>query len=1143
MNNIEHVVLLMLENRSLDSLLGWLYERDQPLHNVPALKSGERTYDGLQDLDLNRYVNDANLPLKQSIEMSLSGVLAAAKWTDGNILNQDAKRQRQALIRKLVAHSTEKEQFFISKSDDELIGMAGAIIYLLGHGDRKVDDLRRMSIDNQRNTLITVMHWAPGSAFGGLGGGEFADDVTGVKRLAGFVIRSGTTVDAIQAIYERDNGTTFSGPNHGGTGGMQQTITFAPDEVVTEMSGLAGPDGYPLVRQLVIKTNRKPGGYGPFGGVPPQGEPWTFNAKSVGQNPATFRVGGIFGRSGAFVDRIGFFYHPDSLQAKTTKALVEQATRDWAWVKLRIQPIRGANGLNSPNYSPGEAFHEVTCQLYGKATITAEEARVPPGMKGYVKNYVDVLKHERKASDDVIVDYADQVMRSYTPQQLPVLNGLAKHYAVCDAWFSSVPSQTNSNRAFAFCGTSNGLVDNGFLEQDDRAKKIEALVGYKLGDDRFEARTIFNALADGGATWKVFYSSGILQDNIAKAIDAIRAGASVAAVGSLFAGPLVRTLIGVLALIAGIKLLKDGIDLSYLRSLCDGSVDSAFSYRLFPKTAGIPGAKNHFAKLEEFHRAARAGTLPNFTFIEPVWSISPQGTGSGTSSGNFLYHLGDDYHPPSNLDGGESLLKTVYSSLIANTEAWKKTLLIVTFDEPVGSFDHVPPPAAVPPWGAGKAPAKLEQGFTFDRYGGRVPTVLISPLIERGTVFRSETDQPYDHTSLIATLLKWRGLSDKIADFGERTRKAPTFENVITRSAPRTDAADVPFLRGRKLGDEVRYFDRFYLRGQDGYYISTFKEAHPEWAIIPVGEDFAFTEYFPTVGQDAARASLFYCVNPDHRAEDGGIVRYTGPEESRADNSRVKLVSVDPGLGSFNVLGKWLDSRDCYYSNDYTHAALDQKERWLISRADRDGNAGPDILRFGQRVTIQSQYYPEWFLYPDFGFAGGPWLKTSSTDAMWTVLPADLHWTAPASKDDRGSWKDLALSPRAEPLVGLDIIVQGGYGVINVCGLFGVSGNQSTPWTSDDSGGDRKSQRSPHRDDAIAMVCLRNQGDYGIVDVSFTTRKGFRSDWLTNNRDFTQEVAIQVPNDDVVVGLVGRKWAGHGLMDLQLALQAKSALR
>jgi phospholipase C len=56
--------------------------------------------------------------------------------------------------------------------------------------------------------------------------------------------------------------------------------------------------------------------------------------------------------------------------------------------------------------------------------------------------------------------------------------------------FASVPSQTNPNRAFAMCGTSHGLVNNGDLEP--RARAIERLVGIKIGDDRFPDRTIFN---------------------------------------------------------------------------------------------------------------------------------------------------------------------------------------------------------------------------------------------------------------------------------------------------------------------------------------------------------------------------------------------------------------------------------------------------------------------------------------------------------------------------------------------------------------------------------------------------------------------------------------------------------------------------
>src|SRR3954465_715646 len=57
MKGIEHVVLVMMENRSFDSMLGWLYEDKRPARNVPALKPGERDFEGLQGLDLKSYMN------------------------------------------------------------------------------------------------------------------------------------------------------------------------------------------------------------------------------------------------------------------------------------------------------------------------------------------------------------------------------------------------------------------------------------------------------------------------------------------------------------------------------------------------------------------------------------------------------------------------------------------------------------------------------------------------------------------------------------------------------------------------------------------------------------------------------------------------------------------------------------------------------------------------------------------------------------------------------------------------------------------------------------------------------------------------------------------------------------------------------
>jgi phospholipase C len=66
MDKIEHVVLLMMENRSFDSLLGWLYDdKRPPAKHIPALKTGQRAYEGLSDIRRQEYENvDASGSIK-----------------------------------------------------------------------------------------------------------------------------------------------------------------------------------------------------------------------------------------------------------------------------------------------------------------------------------------------------------------------------------------------------------------------------------------------------------------------------------------------------------------------------------------------------------------------------------------------------------------------------------------------------------------------------------------------------------------------------------------------------------------------------------------------------------------------------------------------------------------------------------------------------------------------------------------------------------------------------------------------------------------------------------------------------------------------------------------------------------------------
>jgi phospholipase C len=228
----------------------------------------------------------------------------------------------------------------------------------------------------------------------------------------------------------------------------------------------------------------------------------------------------------------------------------------------------------------------------------------------------------------------------------------------------------------------------------------------------------------------------------------------------------------------------------YLKELSSGDLTSCYTWRLFPQIQSkIPDAAQHFQKIENFHRLARSGQLPKFSYIEPFWSISHN---SNPKLEQLVSALGNDYHPPCNILVGEEFVKEVYTSLIANRKAWCKTLLIITFDEFVGTFDHVTAPlkpgGVKPPWGSGQPVFKSPTNFKFDRLGAPVPAIIVSPYVQKSTVFRSETDVPYDHTSVIATTLKWLDQNSRhLADFGARTMAAPTFEKVLTLSKPRTD--------------------------------------------------------------------------------------------------------------------------------------------------------------------------------------------------------------------------------------------------------------------------------------------------------------------------------------------------------------------
>lgn len=185
----------------------------------------------------------------------------------------------------------------------------------------------------------------------------------------------------------------------------------------------------------------------------------------------------------------------------------------------------------------------------------------------------------------------------------------------------------------------------------------------------------------------------------------------------------------------------------------------------FPKLWD-PLLQIHFRGIGELEEDAAAGTLPEYSFVEPSFQIRP-----------------NDGHPPHDVGLGEQFLLRIWKA-VSTGKNWNETLLVITYDEHGGCYDHVEPREAKPP---DPASNPGEEGFRFDRYGVRVPTVLVSPYIEAGTVFRAETQVPYDHTSILATLRDWLKIPPAEMLTSSRVKEAPTFANVLTRSASRTD--------------------------------------------------------------------------------------------------------------------------------------------------------------------------------------------------------------------------------------------------------------------------------------------------------------------------------------------------------------------
>jgi phospholipase C len=171
--------------------------------------------------------------------------------------------------------------------------------------------------------------------------------------------------------------------------------------------------------------------------------------------------------------------------------------------------------------------------------------------------------------------------------------------------------------------------------------------------------------------------------------------------------------------------------------------------------------------LSSFFTDAATGSLPHVAYVDP----------------DFEHSYTDSYHPHSDIQKGEAFLASIYQAVTASP-AWPSTLLIVTFDEWGGFFDHVPPPPAPLP------PGEYAAGNLDGLRGFRIPTLLISPFARR----RYTSSTIFDHASILR-LIEWRwGLSPLTVRDAQANNLAEALDFVHPDpSAPVIDIPTGPF--------------------------------------------------------------------------------------------------------------------------------------------------------------------------------------------------------------------------------------------------------------------------------------------------------------------------------------------------------------
>ena len=297
-------------------------------------------------------------------------------------------------------------------------------------------------------------------------------------------------------------------------------------------------------------------------------------------------------------------------------------------------------------------------------------------------------------------------MRYWNESDIPFYYGLARTFPLADRWFSSCLGPTFPNRRFLMAATANGLIDDS----------IAGIVDYP------RTGTVFDLLNRYGVTWANYHHVPPLQ-LWRKQLGARSRRAAKLALGGLIPG---------------------------LDHRVRGEIRCTAN--LYP--LGLARTIGHLRPIDRFFADAASGALPAVSLVDPDFAACSE-------------------ENPQDIQRGESFAADVIHAVM-HGPAWPHTLLLWFYDEAGGYFDHVPPPAAVPPDDVAPHPLgrthdarswlarhlhlwsqvrrQDDAPGAYDRYGFRVPAVVVSPHARPGFV----SSTVYDHTSALRLIEdKW----------------------------------------------------------------------------------------------------------------------------------------------------------------------------------------------------------------------------------------------------------------------------------------------------------------------------------------------------------------------------------------------------